>query len=303
MYIKNVLIVLFMVAFISGCKQNEREIISNSYPGLKWGFTTQNFIATTPVSVENAKKFIAYAREQGFSWIELRDPDASLTVDQCKEIASFAASNNIKINYSAQRGLLENDFWDIFYKAVGNSAVFEGPGYCRVLALIGQGEFGWTEEEFTRLVETANKASAIAREKGLQLTVENADTDIDGSGKSYYGFLQFIEQTNQEVTLQLDVANLFTGPLPVNAWQAESFIRKCSSRISYLHLKSARDGEPLTVLDGNPLDFKTILSIIHEAGVRYIAIELLTDTSEEKVFENMSSSIDYLEKEGIIFIK
>jgi sugar phosphate isomerase/epimerase len=303
MYIKNVLIVLFMVAFISGCKQNEREIISDSYPGLKWGFTTQNFIETTPVSVESAKKFIAYAREQGFSWIELRDPDASLTVDQCKEIAFFAASKNIGINYSAQRGLLENDFWDIFYKAVGNSSVFEGPGYFRALATIGMGEFGWTEEEFNQLVETANKASAIARRKGLQLTVENADTDIDGSGKPYYGFLQFIEQTGPEVTLQLDVANLFTGPVPVNAGQAENFIRKCVSRISYLHLKSARDGEPLTVLDGNPLDFKTILSIIHEGGVRYIAIELLTDTSEEKVFENMSSSIDYLIKEGIISIK
>jgi sugar phosphate isomerase/epimerase len=303
MKLKNLFLILAMVVIMNGCKESERKIVSESYPDIEWGFTTQNFIPTTPVSVESAKKFIVYAREQGFSWIELRDPYASLTVEQCKEIASFAASKNIKINYSAQKGLLEDDFWDIFNKAVENSAVFDGPGYCRVLGLIGQGELGWTEEDFTRLVETANKASAIALEKGVQLTVENADTDIDGSGKPYYGFLQFLEQTDPEVTLQLDVANLFTGPVPVNAWQAESFIRKCGSRISYLHLKSARDGEPLTILDGNPLDFKTILSTIHEAGIKHIALELLTDTNEEKVFENMSSSIDYLKKEGIIIIK
>jgi sugar phosphate isomerase/epimerase len=291
-----------MIVFMGGCKKNDREIVSNMYPGLEWGFTTQNFIGTTPVSVESAKEFICYAHDQGFSWMELRDPDASLTLDQCKEIASFASLKNIKVNYSAQRGLLENDFWNVFYKAVDNTAVFEGPGYCRVLALIDEGELGWREEEFTRLVEAANKASAIAREKGLRLTVENGATDIDGQGKSYYGFLQFIEQTDPEITLQLDVANLFTGPVPVSSNQAESFIRKCSSRISYLHLKSAKDGEPLTILKGNPLDFKTILSIIHEAEIKYIAIELLSDSSEQKVFENMASSIDYLVKEGIISI-
>jgi sugar phosphate isomerase/epimerase len=136
----------------------------------------------------------------------------------------------------------------------------------------------------------------------LTLTVENADTDIDGSGKNYYGYLQFIEQADPDITLQLDVANLFTGPVPVEASDAESFIRKCSSRISYLHLKSARDGEPLTTLNGNPLDFKKIISIIHEAGVEYIAIELLTDKSEEQVFDNMSTSIDYLERESIISV-
>lgn len=303
MSVKNVLIILGMALFINGCKHHDMKIVSEQYPNIKWGFTTQTFIESTPVSVENAKEFIAYARKQGFSWIELRDPDASLTLEECRQIASFAALHDIEINYSTQRGFLEDDFWGVFYKAVERSAIFKGPSYCRALAKIGGGEFGWNEEEFNLLVKTANQASAIAEKQGLRLVAENADTGIDGSGRSYYGLLQFMEQTDPKVLLQLDTANLFTGPEPVSSEQAERLIRKYASRISYLHLKSAKDGKPLVVLDRNPLDFETILSIMHNEGVEYVAIELVSEKEQQKNYQNMASSINYLVQKDIICIK
>lgn len=300
MYIQKKWLVLCIGMLVSGCAHNNLTLVSERYPAFKWGFTTQSFIESTPVSVESAKEFIDYARKQGFSWIELRDPEASLSVQECKAIASFAELNNIEINYAVQIGLLESDFWRVFPKAVENGAVFEGPGYCRTLAVLGEGEFGWTKKEFNRLVETANKASSIAKGHGMQLTVENADTDIDGYGKPYYGLSEFFEQTEPEVTLQLDTANLFTNAAQVTAEEAEAFIKKYASRISYLHLKSAKQGEPLAILDGNPLDFERIFSIVAEANVKYIAIELNAEIDERQVYKNMEFSMAYLLKKGIL---
>src|SRR5690554_2152358 len=96
-------VLIIMAVVITGCEIDERKIISEKHENLKFGFTTQNFISTKPVSVDNAKRFIKYASEQGFSWIELRDPDASLSLEQCKIIAAFAVRNDIEVNYTVQR--------------------------------------------------------------------------------------------------------------------------------------------------------------------------------------------------------
>jgi sugar phosphate isomerase/epimerase len=300
---RNILTGICIMAALSSCARPGRQIVSEPYPGLKFGFTTQNFITTTPVSVSNAKMFIDFAKEQGYRWIELRDPDAILNLEECREIASYARDKNIEINYSVQRGLLETDFWDVFNKAVENTAVFEGPRYFRALAQIGAGEFGWSEEELNLLVNTANSAASAAADKGVGFTVENADTDIQGREGLYYGLSDFFERCDPMVTLQLDAANLFTGPAVVTPANAERFIRDHASRISYVHLKTARDGVPLTVLDDNPLDFETILSIMHENGVYYIAIELSSGSGEQQIYGNLASSIEYLEKKGLINIK
>ncbi len=303
MYLKTALIWLFLSVLLIGCERDDKVIFSERYPNLKWGFTTQNFIESVPVTVENAKAFITYARKEGYSWIELRDPDASFTLDQCEKIADFARANNIEINYSVQRGLLDEDFWEIFNKAVVNTSVFDGPGYFRALAFIGEGDLGWTEEEFKEMVETANKAAAMAKEQGVKFTVENADSDIDGRGKPYYGLWEFFAQTNADVTLQFDTANFFTVPTEITAKEVEKFIRTYAFRISYLHLKSARDGQALPVLDDNALDFGAIFNIMHDFGVYYTAIELASVPDKHQVHENMDKSIEYLSEAGFIMLK
>jgi sugar phosphate isomerase/epimerase len=296
-------ILICLLAIIVGCNKPVPKIVSEEYPNLKFGFTTQNFNSVIPVTVENVKKLISYARNHGYSWIELRDSEAILSFEECIEIASFARKNSIEINYSVQVGLLDDDFWDIFYKALTNTTVFEGPGYFRTLALLGEGEFGWTEREFHKLISFSQNAAIKAVIKGVGFTVENANTDIDGDGKPYYGLNEFFEHTDPIVKLQLDVANFFTGPVSVTPDQVKSFIKANARRISYLHLKSSREGKPLQVLDGNPLDFKTIFSIIHDYGIEYVAIELVPDQDEQQIYKNMALSIDYLIKEGLVSIK
>jgi sugar phosphate isomerase/epimerase len=287
-------IIWFATVLLTGCREAEvRE-------DFRLGFTTQNFAGHVPVSVETAKEFVTYARDQGLQWIELRDPDASLTAEACRDIAALARELGVEVNYSAQRGLLAEDFWEIFDRAVVNTAVFDGPRTVRVLALRGEGEKGWTEQEFRHMVAVANQAVRRATEHGVGFTVENADAALDGRDRPYYGMIELMEEMASEVTLQLDTANLFTGPVPVTPEEAEAFIKRYAPRISYLHLKSARDGQALPVLDGNPLDFKTIFSILADHGPQYIAIELAPNKSAEQVFANMESGVNSLRREGLL---
>jgi sugar phosphate isomerase/epimerase len=288
---------------IAGCRNTERSLVSDPYPEFQWGFTTQNFMAPVPASLEASLDFITYAREKGFQWIELRDPHASLTLEECREISAFARSSGIEVNYSVQRGLLAKDFWEVFERGAARVALFNGPGYYRALALRGDEPEGWSEKEFEQMVAVANEASERAEALGIRFTVENADGALDGRGQPYGGMIEFLEATLPGVTLQLDTANLFTGPIAVSPEQARAFVETYAERVSYLHLKSAQDGVPLRWLDGNPLEFMTIFDLVSAAGVRHIAIELGPDDDEKRIRQSMERSVEYLIQKGILRVK
>ncbi len=298
------LIIIFIAMFAIGCASKDKKLIFNDYPDMKLGFTTQNFIKVVPVSVENAKSFVSYASKEGYSWIELRDPDVSLTPEQCREIAAFAKANGVEIVYSAQRGLLDDDFMEIFHRAITNAAIFDGPRWCRVLAANSeyppnQPKLGWTKEEFEMAVAIANQAAAIAQTYGLKLAVENSNGDIDGQGKPHYGLAEFFDNTGKNVQWQFDTANFFWVPqAEITPAAAEEFLRKYASRLSYIHLKSAKDGKAMPVLAGNPLDFGTIFSIANANGCHYIAIELDTIADEKQIYKNHTQSLQYLADNG-----
>ncbi|MGE4488740.1 MAG: sugar phosphate isomerase/epimerase family protein [Kiritimatiellales bacterium] len=286
--------VIFCLMAFTACMQ-----VKSSDPLVQIGFTTQNFLPAVPVSVESAKQFISYAKAEGFSWVELRDPDVSLTSEQCSDIASFAEQNGIEVAYSMQRGLLAEDFNPAFEKALENMVLFNGPNVVRVLALRGGGELGWDEAEFSRMVHVADRAAKTAEGLGYRLMIENADAVLDGSGKNCFGMMQLLDAVSPSVELQLDTANLFTGPEPVSPEQAEAFICRYADRISYVHLKSALNREAQPVLCGNPLDFRKIFDLLAENGSHpYVAIELASgNASAKQVYKNMQISREWLQKE------
>lgn len=293
---------LLLLTGLAACSHVSHRGGADSSSRIKMGFTTQNFLSAIPVSEESAQEFISYAKGQGFSWIELRDPDASLTVEECRRIAAFAERSGIEVVYSMQRGLLAADFEAVFERVLVNITAFNGPNLVRVLALRGDGEQGWSEDEFNRAVAVANQAARRAKTIGYRLMVENADVVLDGSGKGCRGMVQLVEAMDPSIFLQLDTANLFTGPVPLAPQEAEAFIRTYARRIPYVHLKSARDRQAQPVLGGNPLGFKTILSLLTDTGtVPYVAIELASgEASGPEVFNNMQASLNWLKQNQFI---
>ncbi len=292
----NALALTSLMVLLSACDSTDSTVAD--IPEVRWGFTTQNFVGHVPVTLESSLAFVRYAHENGLSWIELRDPDASLTVGECKEIAALARELGIEINYSAQRGLLAVDFWEVFDRAVVNTALFDGPQTVRVLALRGEDPHGWTEAGFEHMVAVANQAMQRAAEHGVGFTVENADAALDGRGYAYYGMTELLEAIDPAITLQLDTANLFTAPVEVTPEAAIDFIQRYAARVSYLHVKSARDGQALPILDGNTLGFAAIFGLLEDYAPIYAVIELGPNAHTDGVYASMRVSLDYLREKG-----
>jgi len=274
--------------------------VLKKYPDLKIGFTTTNFLNLLPVSVENKKKLIDYAAEQGYTWIELRDPNADLTLANCRDLAAYARGKGIEVGYAIQKCFLNEDFWETFSRGLANATVFEGPKTIRVL---GSGaEFqdpkkkAWTLGELYKVVETANKAANKAKELGLQLVVENAFEPLKGDGISSFGTTEFFANVNRNVALQLDTANLFAVSRVCAAPEdAKKFLEKNIGKLAYIHLKTSTPEHKVSpCLADNELDFDIVFNLMQKNRITWVAIELPGAKTLEEAKGNHEKSIKYL---------
>jgi len=274
-------------------------------PSLKLGITTQCFVESVPMSVENARKFVDFADSRGFHWMELRDPDAVLTAEQCRDIAEYARHKQIEIAYASQRGLLDSDFWPVFQRGLKNAAVFPGPRTIRALIVdqkyVESRKQSLTAEELRRAVETANQAAAMARQAGLRLIIENGAEPLSGDGNTRFGLSDFFQRVGPDVYWQFDTANFFKGEgVRPSALQAEEFLRSHIQKLVYIHLKSAKNDQVLNVLGENEYEFSGIFNLLHRHGVPWVALELPALPDEKTMRDNIDQSLVWLREKGYI---
>jgi sugar phosphate isomerase/epimerase len=294
---------ILVVAFLATSAFAQQKIVLKKYPEIKTGFTTTNFLKALPVSLENKKRLVDLASELGCSWVEIRDPSASLTVDECKQLMAYAKSKNIEIGYALQVGLLDPTYWEIFTRGLPNAAVFEGPRTIRTLA--AGPEFAsdpkkktWTLSELYKAVRVANRAANMARAVGLKYVVENAFEALKGDGVTGFGLSEFFANVNSNMFLQCDTANFFAvSRVYTKPEEAKAFMEKYASRIPYIHVKtSSSEHKVLPALAQNELDFDTVFSILTKNKIRYQAIELTQPEKFEDCANNLKKSIEYLVK-------
>jgi sugar phosphate isomerase/epimerase len=272
------------------------------YPGLKIGFTTANFMKFLPPTLENVKQLIDFASKNEFSFIEIRDPNARLSLRECRELAAYATRKKVEIVYAMGVGLLDDNYWEIFSRGVANANVLPGPKVVRT-ALGGQ-EFSndpdkatWTGDEFAKLVKRADKAGNMATMFGLRFLVENGREALKGDGRDAFGLEEFFgpHGVNANVGLQMDVANFFcVSRAPARPEDVKAFVERNVSKVVYVHLKSSKDHKPQQVLDGNELPFEVFFSELQKAGKSYVAIELDGPATAADAFSNHIKSIGYL---------
>jgi sugar phosphate isomerase/epimerase len=291
---------LCLGALAAGVEAGEKVVLPR-YPDLKIGITTANLLKFMPVNLANAKKYVDFAVEHGFAWIELRDPMASLTLAECKEIAVYAKQRDIDVSYAVNAGILDPNYMEVFSRAVANASVFDGPRTIRT-ALPGlefannEKKTAWTFAEFTKVVETANQAANMAKMFGLQYVVENALEVLKGDGVTSFGTTEFFANVNANVGYQLDTANFFAvARIPAKADPAADFLRKIAPRMGYMHLKTAtKDLKQSPVLDENILIFEIVFWEAVKNKKPYVAIELFPPDTMDQVLANHKKSIEYL---------
>lgn len=300
----SVIITLFLcVALLGSSALAADKIVLKKYPDLKIGFLNVNFIKQWPLGVESAKKTIDFASEQGFWWIEIRDPFATLTLAQAKELAVYAKQRDIEVAYAMNIGLLDDNFWEVFSRGLANAAVFDGP---RTIRTAGPGlEFAndpkktsWTYMELRRAISVANQAANMAKSLGLQYVVENGVEPFKGDGWSSYGTVELFARVNSNVGFQLDTGNFFcVSRVWTKPADAQAFIAKYADRMGYMHLKtSSPDHKVQQVLANNELDFDIIFAIASKAKSPYVGFELDQPATLEQAIENHKKSVEYLKE-------
>ena len=298
----SVIITLFLcVALLGSSALAADKIVLKKYPDLKMGFLNVNFIKQWPLGVESAKKVIDFAGEQGFWWIEIRDPFATLTLAQAKELAVYAKQRDIEVAYAMNIGLLDPNFMEVFARGLANAAVFDGP---RTIRTAGPGlEFAndpkktfWTYLEIRRAIAVANQAANMAKALGLQYVVENGVEPIKGDGMGYYGTVELFAGVNSNVGFQLDTGNFFcVSRVWTKPADAQAFIEKYADRMGYMHLKTSSPNHMVQqVIADNELDFDIIFAIASKAKMPYVGFELDQPATLEQAIENHKKSVEYL---------
>jgi sugar phosphate isomerase/epimerase len=299
-----IIILILSLVFLGGSAYSaEKKIVLNKYPDLKIGFTTANFLRALPVTLENTKKLIDFASDQGFTWIELRDPNGVLTLDECKQIADYARGKKIEIGYAMGVGLMDANFWEVFSRGLANAAVFDGPQTVRASCAgnefnIDPKKTAWTLNELHRLVAVANKAANQAKALGLKYATENAFEVIKGDGITSFGITEFFANVNPNVGLEFDTGNFHcVSRVWTKPEDARAFLEKYMSKLVYIHLKtSSKEHKAQPVLTENELEFDIIFALMTKYKVPYVAIELTQAATIGECFDNHKKSVEYLMK-------
>jgi sugar phosphate isomerase/epimerase len=303
-------LLLVLVVFSShACRENAKESLKIiGYPDLKLGFTTQNFQKSMPLGVENLTELMTYASGAGYQFIEIRDDQASLTVEDCRILAGIAEKNNLEVIYEFQRNLLDPGYFEIFNKAMENALQFSDPVIFR--AMISKSEFtddpdkkGWTRDELARIATIADSCSKMAESRNAHFLIENSDESFFGDGQTYYGLSDFFDNTSK-VGLQFDMANPFRKSARVKSDPSEvlKYLGSLGSRWVSTHIKTIVEsgGEMQPVLTGSPLTVEEAIAQMGKQGVKYVSLELLAVADKQECFKNHNESIHYLREKGIV---
>ena len=279
--------------------------VSKEFPGIKLGFSTQNFLKAMPLGVDNLKEIIDFASEEGFSFIEIRDPQADLSTEDCGILAAYVGQKDIEVIYEIHMDLFNPGFREVFDRAVDNTAEFGSPGILR--SILSWSEFasdeskkGWTREELEQITALADSCAEVALVKGVVFILENIVEPWFGDGENP-GLTDFFAATTL-VGLQFDTANPFLSSCRRVADPAgvAEYLATLGSRWVTTHLKCWAEDAFQPVLKDNPLDFETVFRLMSENKVVYGALELLAVDSKEDCFENHRKSIAYLAEKSLV---
>jgi sugar phosphate isomerase/epimerase len=281
--------------------------ISSQYSGIVFGFSTQNFMVCMPVGVNSIKELLDFAADEGYAFIELRDPLADLTTEDCKVLADHARRKQVEVLYEMHMDMFNPEFNEVFARALRNTAIFGKPGILR--SIMSWSEFtadenktGWTAQELDHLASMADRCTAEAGRQNVQFVLENIIEPWFGNDGGY-GLADLFRETSG-IGLQFDTANPFLPSCrgPAAPDDVGEFLDQLGDRWYTTHLKCGKDNAFQPVLEDNPMPYQKILSLMSRNQVRYAALELLSVENKQACYENHRKSINYLASLGIVEI-
>lgn len=284
----------------------KKSLVFKKYRNLKIGFSTHSFQKTVPLNVSGLTELIEYASNEGYHFMEVRDPQVDLSHDDCKELAAIAIINKIDIIYVFNKNILDSRFNEFFERGLANAIIFPGPGIMRTL--VSKSEFdqdperkGWNKEELVHITNLSESCAFKARSKNIHFIVENCNEAFFGNNLTYFGITDFLENA-VGTDLQLDIGNLFsnTNRVDNDPEKVFKYLKTLKNRWVETHLKTIQNGEPQAILTDNPLPLEKIVDLMGKQNVLYLTLELAAVERKEQCFDNLASSIQFLRFKNIL---
>lgn len=284
----------------------KKSLVFKNFAKLKLGLSTSNFLKAMPFTVTSLSELIDYASNEGYQYIEVRDFNADLTINDCKVLAAASKKYMIGMIYVFNKNPLDSGFFEVFERALANVLIFPGPGILR--ALVSKSEFeadplkkGWNKEEFAQLLRLTDRCAVIAKANNIQFVVENNNETFFGEVPTYFGLADFFEKSSG-TGLQLDIANLFcnTSRVRNDPDKVFSFLSRLENRWIETHLKTVKNGEPQSVLTDNPLKIEKIIELMGRMDVLFVTLELAAIADKQQCFDNHALSIQFLKDKGVL---
>ena len=278
----------------------------NNHPGLRIGFSTQNFQKAMPVNVESLTELFEYGSEEGYHFVMIRDDLALLTENECEKLAETAGKYSLDIIYEIHKNPLDTGYKEVFEKGLRNVKLFRGPGIIRTL--VSKSEFdndpqkkGWTKDELARLGELCDNSAAEARLSKIKFVVENFNEAFFGDGQTYYGLVDLFMNTIY-TGLQFDISNPFrnTSRDKADPERVIRFLKSIGNRWITTHLKTILEGEMQPVLTDNPIPVEKIVDLMGRLSIPWVTLELAGNPDKQQCYNNHSVSIKYLRDRNIL---
>jgi len=247
-----------------------KHLVFADHPDLRIGLTTQNFRLAMPVSVASLREIMEYSSSEGYHFVEIRDDNALLTADDCRNLADLAQSLGIGVIYEIHRNPLDPAFEEVFGRGLSNTVLFPGPGMLRILLSLSEfidnpDKKGWTGEELEKVIHIAEESAALAKSRNVRLIVENINEPFFGDGSTCFGLSDFFDRTVL-TGLQFDISNPFTrtarmSPEPEDVTRYLSLLGK---RWMTTHLKTivTVGGTAQPVLTDNPIPVRKVVEMM-----------------------------------------
>ena len=211
------------------------------------GFTTKSFASSLERGTETLEALLEWAVDCGFGWIEIRDGGAKLDDGDLRKLDARASESNIAVQYAWDgSNLLGESDEALFAKGLQKASQFRTARYARI-TIAGEAfktdrmKRGYSRAEFQHISRRITENARLARSFGITPVYENSHEPLSGDGESFFGIAELLDGT-ETMRLTFDPANFLhlKPPLQAPNWSALSeFYSRYSSRIPYVHLKSA----------------------------------------------------------------
>jgi sugar phosphate isomerase/epimerase len=157
-----------------------------------------------------------------------------------------------------------------------------------------------TLDDYKKVAENSNKAAAMAKKSGIQLSYHNHNFEFEPKDGGKSGYDVFIDEFSQDMKFEIDVFWVeAAGVDPV------ALIKKLQGRVSQLHLKDLKDGmkiptfttdlpkEAFQELGDGIIAMEPIIVAAKAAGVEHCHVE--QDQSPDPI-ASIKQSISWLAK-------